>query len=816
MFQALTCLTFQHDWRLVALAVAVCCLASLVTISLFQRALAAGGPERWIWLGLDSAAAGYGIWATHFIAILAYQDSLGSRYQLSLTMISLLAVILITFAGLIIARGEYGRRGVAIGGAIAGLGIAVMHFTGMAALDLPGRVTWSAPIVVAAVAFGIVFGSGALVVAASRNNWQATLAAAALLTLAILLTHFTGMEAMHFVLDPALAVNPASLSREALSAFVAGLAGIILSACLVAALRERQSKDILQQQKVLLDRAIENLSQGVCIYDADGCVTFFNKRYSHMTGFSDASLKGRSLMDLLKQRQVSGEFHQDPETYFTNLVARMRARKSNVTVMEIFPARTFRVTDNPMPEGGWVTTLEDITDWQSAQTQISHMSRHDTLTDLPNRNHFRDLVEQALLHTTKQSQVVVLSIGLDHFKDVNESLGRPIGDDLLKAVGHRLTGCLRAGDTIARLGGDEFAIVQMNIELRPASVSTLAGKIIDEMGKPFEIQGHQVIIGASIGISVQSNDGCDPDQLMINADIALSLAKENGRGAYRFFETGMDAVAQARRLLLIDLHAALTRDEFLVYYQPIYRLDTDRIMCFEALVRWNHPLRGMISPANFIPLAEETGLIVPIGDWVLRQACIDAASWPKDISVAVNLSTVQFKNCDPILSVMAALSQSGLAPKRLELEITESLLLQDSDTTLGILHKFRELDIRISLDDFGTGYSSLSYLRSFPFDKIKIDQSFIRELGSTTDSMAIVRAIIGLGKNLGITTLAEGVETTEQLALLRKKGCDEVQGYLFSKPRPSADVESMLAQKGLFQLKTAMEAHEVAEFPKSA
>jgi predicted signal transduction protein with EAL and GGDEF domain len=314
------------------------------------------------------------------------------------------------------------------------------------------------------------------------------------------------------------------------------------------------------------------------------------------------------------------------------------------------------------------------------------------------------------------------------------------------------------------------------------------------VGVPYDIQGHQVVIGASVGISVAPEDGIDPDQLLKNADMALYRAKSDGRGTYRFFEAGMDARAQARRVLELDLRAALQRGEFEVYYQPIRDLKADRIICFEALLRWNHPLRGMVPPSDFIALAEETGLIVRIGNWVLRKACTDAAGWSQDVDVAVNLSPAQFKNRDLVPSIIEALSASGLGAHRLELEITESVLLQDSEATLATLHKLRGLGIRISMDDFGTGYSSLSYLRSFPFDKIKIDRSFVHELASRGDSMAIVRAVTGLGKSLGISTTAEGVETNEQLALLRSEGCTEVQGFLFSRPRPAAEVENMLTE----------------------
>jgi predicted signal transduction protein with EAL and GGDEF domain len=347
---------------------------------------------------------------------------------------------------------------------------------------------------------------------------------------------------------------------------------------------------------------------------------------------------------------------------------------------------------------------------------------------------------------------------------------------------------------VSRLAGDEFAILQVGAGPQPLEAYLLASRLVEVAGAPYEFEGHQVTIGSSIGISMAPGDGSDPDQLLKNADMALYRAKKDGRGTYRFFEPEMDARAQARRSLLLDLRAALLRGEFEVYYQPIYNLEPDQIVCFEALVRWNHPLRGITLPAEFIPLAEETGLIVQIGDWVLRKACTDAASWSQDVSVAVNLSPAQFKNRNLVQSVMTALSTSGLAANRLELEITESVLLQDSEATLAALRKLHEFGVRISMDDFGTGYSSLSYLRCFPFDKIKIDQSFVRELSSHTDSMAIVRAVTGLGKGLGISTIAEGVETKEQLALLRLEGCTQVQGYLFSPPRPAAEVEDMLSK----------------------
>lgn len=794
MFQVFNCLTQEHDWRLVVLAVAICLLASAVAVSLFHRAQATQGRARLVWLSLDATTAGFGIWATHFIAMLAYDPGVGAGYNPGLTILSLLIAALITGAGLSLALRDFGRWTAAFGGVVVGGGVAAMHYTGMLALEVPGRITWSPALVVASVALGIVFGALALFFAARRDDWGNTLIAAVLLTLAIASMHFTAMGAVLVMPDPTRITDAVSWSPASLSLVIAGAAAIVLGMCLVAAFSDRQSQDKLRQQKILLDTALENMSQGLCMFEADGRVALFNERYSTMMGLPAASLKGRSLLDLLKHRKASGEFAGDPEELFVRMIADAREGKSGSKILETSAGRALRVVSQPMPGGGWVATFEDITEWRIAQEKIAHMARHDALTNLPNRTLFREQLEYALHRTTRKEQVAVFCVDLDHFKDVNDSLGHPIGDDLLKEVARRLSECTREGDTVSRLGGDEFAIVQVGSKLQVSEASALASRLIEVVGAPYIIQGHQVIIGTSIGISVAPDDSSDPDQLLKNADMALYRAKADGRGTYRFFEVGMDARAQARRLLELDLRAALLRGEFEVHYQPIHDLKADQITCFEALLRWNHPVHGMVPPLDFISLAEETGLIVPIGDWVLRTACLDAARWSQDVRVAVNLSPAQFKNRNLVTSVVATLSASGLAADRLELEITESVLLQDNEATLATLHKLRDLGVRISMDDFGTGYSSLSYLRSFPFDKIKIDRSFVHELATRGDSMAIVRAVTGLGKSLGMSTTAEGVETSEQLALLRMEGCNEVQGYLFSPPRPAAEVEKMLSR----------------------
>ncbi|KRR09718.1 diguanylate cyclase [Bradyrhizobium jicamae] len=793
MYRVLTCLATEHDWRLVLLAGTICWLASAVAISLFHRARASRGRTRAVWIALDAAVGGCGIWATHFVAMLAYDPGAGAGYSIPVTLLSLVFAIAIVATGLCIALSSSRQWVVGLGGAVIGGGVAAMHYTGMAALELPAFIVWSHGLVLASIVFGSLFAAIALLVAVRRDNPVHTVAATGLLTVAIVSHHFTAMGAVTLIPDPTLGTDTMSISPTALSFLTAVAAFAILGLSLLAAMIDRRAKGELHSQKVLLDTALDNMSQGLCMFDADGRILLNNQRYAEMMGRTGMALQGRLLLDVLRQQKAVNRWDGDPDQFVASVIAAAKAGNS-VTRTLTRNGRSIRVVDQPKSGGGWVATFEDITEWQQVQEQISHMARHDALTNLPNRILFREQLEKALRLAKRTDQLAVLCLDLDHFKDINDSLGHPVGDALLKQVARRLGDCVSENDTVARLGGDEFAIVQFCHDCDPSAVASLASHVVEQVSAPYEIAGHQLVIGVSIGISLAPEDGKNPDELLKKADLALYRAKEDGRGTYRFFETGMDARAQARRLLELDLRAALQRNEFEVYYQPIRDVAKDVVVGFEALVRWNHALRGMISPANFIPLAEETGLIVPIGDWVLRQACMDAARWSRDVGVAVNLSPVQFKNPNLVLTVKEALKASGLPPQRLELEITESVLLQNSEATLSVLHELRAFGVRISLDDFGTGYSSLSYLRSFPFDKIKIDRSFVTELATRDDSMAIVRAVTGLGKSLGIVTTAEGVETDEQFDLLRQEGCTQAQGYLFSPPRPATEVETMLSK----------------------
>jgi len=446
-----------------------------------------------------------------------------------------------------------------------------------------------------------------------------------------------------------------------------------------------------------------------------------------------------------------------------------------------------------MSGGGWVATYEDITERRRTESQIAYMAHHDALTDLANRVLFREEMEHALAEAQRQgTAVAVHCLDLDRFKDVNDSLGHGTGDALLRAVAGRLRSCVSVGDIVARLGGDEFAVLQIGVS-DTRDCADLATRIVEVVGAPYNIDGQEIVIGTSVGIAVAADEYVSPDRLLKHADLALYCAKADGRGTFRFFEPDMDAQLQARRALEVDLRKALVNREFELFYQPQINIQDNEICGFEALLRWRHPERGLVSPAEFIPVAEDIGLIAQLGEWVIEQACIEAATWPETIKVAVNLSSVQFRNRGLVDTVSRALAQSGLAPSRLELEITESALLQDNDITLTTLHQLRRLGVRIAMDDFGTGYSSLSYLRSFPFDKIKIDQSFVRELSSRADCLAIVQSIASLGASLGMSTVAEGVETEDQFLQIRAAGCTEVQGFYFGRPKPARELVHTLA-----------------------
>jgi diguanylate cyclase (GGDEF)-like protein len=549
----------------------------------------------------------------------------------------------------------------------------------------------------------------------------------------------------------------------------------------------------INRQYERLSLAINSMPQGLCMFDANRNLIVCNRRYAEIYGLrSDQTMPGTGLEALLRAGEAANVDSEYTRYFIKERLAVIARGQPWQYVYELHDGRAIAVSHLPLPSGGSIATHEDITERRKAEAQIAYMAHHDMLTKLPNRVRFREELQQ-VIEGNRDNPLAVLCLDLDYFKNVNDTLGHPVGDALLKAVAERLRSCVRPTDKVARLGGDEFAIVQFGVE-QPAGSTALAARLIKELGEPFTVDGHQVVIGASVGVSLFPDDGREPDLLLKNADMALYRAKEDGRGAYRFFEPAMDARMQARRTLELDLRKALVLGEFELYYQPLVKLDTGAVSACEALLRWHHPERGLVQPSEFIPLAEEIGLINQIGAWALKQACTEAKRWPDDIKVAVNLSPVQFKRGTLVLDVMAALGASGLPARRLELEITETVLLAETESTLAILNDLRKLGVRISMDDFGTGYSSLGYLRKFPFDKIKIDQSFISNLADNRNSIAIIRAVTGLGNALGITTTAEGVETQAQLEQIKSEGCTEAQGYLFSEPRTAAELERFLEQ----------------------
>jgi diguanylate cyclase (GGDEF)-like protein/PAS domain S-box-containing protein len=678
---------------------------------------------------------------------------------------------------------------------------------------------------------------------------------------------------------------------------------------------QQKAEELVRQQKLHLDTALNNMMQGLCMFDAEGRIVLCNPRYVEMMGLPAEELIGVSLLDLLKRQKADGKFDFDPEQFFAEIRTNARMGRTTTRIIEGQNGRDVRVVDQPMPDGGWVATFEDITEqraleqerdrdreflnliidnvptmivvknardrrfvlanraaeklwgfprtevigktarelFQPAQAdmidsyddkalqsntplilephpnvnssgntrivnskrfavrgsdgeprylvsvvedvtertraneRIAHLAHYDALTDLPNRVLFREHLEQSLKWIRRGQRLAVLYLDIDQFKSVNDTLGHPVGDELLKAVASRLRSCLRETDIVARLGGDEFAIIQTAVE-DPTDVSNLAKRLHQAIQAPFDLAGHHLVTNTSIGIALAPYDGTDPDQLLKNADLAMYGAKADGRGTYRFFEPDMDARVKARRALEFDLREAIMCGGFELHYQPLVDVQNNIISGCEALVRWRHPARGLIAPAEFIAVAEDTGLINQLGEWVLRTACAEAMQWPSDIKVAVNVSPVQFKSGNIVQTVISALATTRLPARRLELEITEAVLIRDDEKVLAVLHQLRNLGVRIAMDDFGTGYSSLSYLQRFPFDKIKIDRSFIKDLGEPDGSLAIVQAVVGIAKSRNITTTAEGVETAAQLESLRTIGCNEAQGYLFSPPRPAAEV----------------------------
>jgi diguanylate cyclase (GGDEF)-like protein/PAS domain S-box-containing protein len=556
--------------------------------------------------------------------------------------------------------------------------------------------------------------------------------------------------------------------------------------------QHRLSQRQIAVEKQRLDTAISHMSQGLLLFDSSEQLIICNRRYIEMYGLSREVVKpGCTFRDLLRHRKATGSFHGDIERYCDDV---LRNNGSSTTmVVDTSDGRLIQVKNEPVPGGGWLATHEDVTERVRAEERITHLAHYDALTDLPNRVSFREYVENRLSKGRLEDRFAILYIDVDEFKSINDSLGHHVGDELLKCIALRLRECVGPNDLVARLGGDEFAIVKSEFS-EAAELATFVEKVQRAIRSPATCCGHEVTTDASIGIAVAPDDGSSLEQLVKNADLAMYDAKSSGRRTFRFFAPEMGVRMQARRALELDLREAITAGGFEVHYQPLVDLNSNAVTGCEALLRWNHRERGMVSPAEFIPLAEETGLINELGDWVLEKACSDAVSWPDHILLAVNVSPVQFKSKALALKVASALARSGLSAHRLELEITEAVLIRDDEEALATLHQLRDLGVRISLDDFGTGYSSLSYLQRFPFDKIKIDRSFVNDICEAGGSSPIVQAVVAMALARSMSTTAEGVETEAQRKMLRELGCTQMQGFLFSPAVPTRRLRELLGQ----------------------
>ena len=576
------------------------------------------------------------------------------------------------------------------------------------------------------------------------------------------------------------------------------VAGLFMLADRINRLSEERERNAVRAQLAVqyerFNNAVHNIVQGLAMYDASSRLVACNKRYAEIYGLPPELIRpGVARKDILARRIASETSSQE----------RIERDGSVTVVDELADGRIILQRSKKLADGGWVSTHEDITARRRAEEKIEELATKDVLTGLSNRFEFKQRLNQCLAEARRKvGRFAVFYLDLDHFKAINETLGHVVGDKLLQQVAARISDTVRTEDVVARLGGDEFAIIQ-RISSAISDPLRLAERLIAAIGEPYDVDGHVIIAGASVGISLAPGDGVDADELMRGADMALYQSKAKGRGAYTFFELSMDEQVRARRRMEDDLRAALAENQFHLHYQPVVSAADRRVNSFEALLRWDHPVRGAVPPAEFIPAAEEIGLIVPIGEWVAREACKEAAKWPEAVNIAINISAVQFGSPGLVEAISAAIRDAGIDGSRLIVEVTESVMIKDAEQATAILHALRRLGAKIAMDDFGTGYSSLSYLRRFPFDKIKIDRSFVSELDESDDAVEIIRATTSMAKALGMTTVAEGVETESQFAQLAHEGCSEIQGYLISRPLPPHDVLRLLGVEPAGDRKTS-------------
>ncbi|WP_213769631.1 EAL domain-containing protein [Bradyrhizobium sp. dw_78] len=771
MLKVYTYVAEALDLRLVGLAVFIGILASLAAINLLRHARKSAGRIRLVWLAVSAISTGFGIWATHFVAMLAFTPGIPSGYDIPLTLLSLVAAIVLTGAGLFVALLPDWRHGPWIGGAIVGGSIASMHYLGMAAFDIAGVIWWDPILVVSSILIAVGIGAIALPVGLHGIEERWKLGGAALLTLAICCHHFTAMAAVSIVPDSAIEIPQSTLPAGWLALAVACASFVIIGlglAAIVLDIRdERRSELEADRMRDLANASVE----GLLVCDGETIVSV-NTSFAHLAGVSAPALVGAGLESCFPDKAARARLlNGSKQAVETSL----RHSDGAMTPVELL-LRPIVFAGKPHH----VVAVRDLQARKEAEQHIHYLAHHDALTSLPNRGYFNARTDQEIANLGAGGSLAVLCLDLDRFKEVNDLFGHAAGDTVLRTVAARVTAVLAENQMMARLGGDEFAILMPRLR-SPAQAGQLADTILEALRAPGDTPETNSI-STSIGIAICPNDAMDREALLSHADTALYRAKTDGRNTYRFYEASMGAAVRERRMLEHDLRLAIARNELRLVYQPQRGVRSEVMTGFEALLRWKHPARGEISPTVFIPIAEETGTILEIGDWVIRMACREAASWEQPLMVAVNVSAVQLYNSDFVQELHQTLLETGLPPKRLEIEITETALVRDFNRALTTLRQVKALGVRIAMDDFGTGYSSLSNLRAFPFDKIKIDGSFIKSVNSNGQAATIVRAVLGLGRGLGLPVLAEGVETDAELQFLRDESCDEVQGYLLGRP----------------------------------
>ena len=921
MYSVLTCLTNDHNLWLVLLAGFICLMATHVAVLLVQRGKSASGSARWLWLGVAGASGGFGIWSTHFIAMLAYDPGVVVGYEAQLSLLSLAMAIVATFAAVSCAAFLGGILAYAAGGLLFATGVASMHFTGMLAIEFPGEIDWSLDHVVASILLGALFATLAYALTLNgRSEWARKYGATVMLTLAVVALHFTAMGGVTVkpgaeMLDPSTLLSPSlmiiTIATTSFSLLTCGIAAgyFAIRAERQAAAGEANFKRLVQgvtdyaiymldldgkvsnwnagaervkgyvadeivgrdfstfysaedranglprraleiartegkfeaegrryrkdgtsfwahvvidaiyddhgelvgyakitrdktKQKADADRlarlsrnldiALENMSQGICLFDKDEKLVLANRHYSEIFNFPEGfAAVGRRYVDmveeafLLRLADPAAALPRAHEHYERSM--KIVRSGSGSTVMQLTDGRSIQSIYNAIQDGGWVVTFEDITERLASEKKIAYMARHDSLTGLPNRAAFNDALGQEItLAERSGGKVAVIGIDLDKFKEINDQHGHAAGDQVLVELTRLMNGVVESGEFVARFGGDEFAAIKRFEEISEVHdfIERLERCLIGEIA----VDAFEVKTGASLGVAIFPEDARDGEHLLANADLAMYRAKASLITRVCFYEGAMDEAARTRRALAQDLWEAVEQKQFHLHYQVQKSVSTGKTTGYEVLLRWAHPTRGNVPPMEFISLAEECGAILPIGEWVLREACRVAAAWDEPYKIAVNLSPVQLGHQDMAAIVRQVLIETGLNPRRLEIEITESSIITDKERALHTLRQIKALGVAIAIDDFGTGYSSLETLRAFPFDKIKLDRSFMNEVETSQQAKAIIRAILALGQSLDVPVLAEGVETEDQLEILQKEGCDEAQGYLLGKPKPGTDL----------------------------